>query len=95
MRIVVTGAAGFLGSHLVDRLLREGSEVIGIDNFITGRTDNIAHLVGNKNFSFIEHDVTDYIYIKGDVDWVFHFACPASPVDYLKYPIKTLKVGSL
>ncbi len=95
MRIVVTGAAGFLGSHLVDKLLDEGHEVVGMDNLVTGNIDNIAHLANNNKFLFIEHDVTEYIYVKGDVDWVLHFACPASPIDYLKLPIKTLKVGSL
>jgi dTDP-glucose 4,6-dehydratase len=95
MRIVITGAAGFLGSHLCDRLLEEGHAVIGMDNLCTGNIDNISHLADNKNFSFIEHDVTEYIFIKGPVDWVLHFACPASPIDYLKMPIKTLKVGSL
>jgi dTDP-glucose 4,6-dehydratase len=91
----VTGAAGFLGSHLVEKLISEGHDVIGIDNLITGNVDNIAHLAGNKQFKFIEHDVTEYIYIPGNIDWVLHFACPASPIDYLKLPIKTLKVGSL
>ncbi len=95
LRIVVTGAAGFLGSHLVDRLLAEGNEIIGIDNLITGNIDNIAHLSGNKNFKFIEHDVTNYIFLPGKIDWVLHFACPASPIDYLQLPIETLKVGSL
>ncbi len=95
MKIVVTGASGFLGSHLVDKLLDEGHEVTGIDNLITGNTDNITHLAGNKKFKFIDHDVTEYIFIPGKIDWVLHFACPASPIDYLKLPIKTLKVGSL
>lgn len=92
---VVTGGAGFLGSHLCDRLLLEGLKVICIDNLITGNTDNIAHLSGNENFSFIKHDVTNYIFIPGKVDFILHFASPASPVDYLQLPIQTLKVGSL
>ena len=95
MRVLVTGGAGFLGSHLCDRLLGEGHEVIAMDNLITGTTDNIAHLAGNPHFKFIEHDVTNYIYIKGDLDAILHFASPASPVDYLELPIQTLKVGSL
>lgn len=95
MRILVTGGAGFLGSHLCERLLAEGHEVIAMDNLITGTTDNIAHLVGNKQFSFIHHNVTNYIYLKGDLDAILHFASPASPVDYLELPIQTLKVGSL
>lgn len=95
MRILVTGGAGFLGSHLVDRLLQEGHEVIAMDNLITGSTDNIAHLAGNRRFLFIHHDVTNYIYIKGPLDAILHFASPASPVDYLELPIQTLKVGSL
>jgi dTDP-glucose 4,6-dehydratase len=95
MRILVTGGAGFLGSHLVERLLAEGHDVIAMDNLITGTTDNIAHLAGNKHFSFIRHDVTNYIYIKGPLDAILHFASPASPVDYLELPIQTLKVGSL
>jgi dTDP-glucose 4,6-dehydratase len=95
MRILVTGGAGFLGSHLVDRLLVEGHEVIAMDNLITGSTDNIAHLAGNPRFSYIRHDVTNYIYIKGHLDAILHFASPASPVDYLELPIQTLKVGSL
>ena len=95
MRIVVTGAAGFLGSHLVDRLLLEGNKVIGIDNLITGNIDNISHLSGNENFQFIHHNVTNYIFLPGKIDWVLHFACPASPIDYLQLPIETLKVGSL
>lgn len=95
MRILVTGGAGFLGSHLCDRLLKEGHEVIAMDNLITGSTDNIAHLAGRKDFTFIEHNVTNYIYLKGDLDAILHFASPASPVDYLELPIQTLKVGSL
>ncbi len=95
MRILVTGGAGFLGSHLVDRLLAEGHDVIAMDNLITGSTDNIAHLAGNRRFSFIHHDVTNYIYIQGHLDAILHFASPASPVDYLELPIQTLKVGSL
>jgi dTDP-glucose 4,6-dehydratase len=92
---VVTGGAGFLGSHLCDRLLAEGCKVIAIDNLITGSTANIAHLSGNQQFKFIQHDVTEYIFIDGPVDYVLHFASPASPIDYLKLPIQTLKVGSL
>ena len=92
---VVTGGAGFLGSHLCDRLLAEGHSVICIDNLITGDTANIAHLLGNTRFSFFHHDVTEYIFLDGSVDYVFHFASPASPIDYLKLPIQTLKVGSL
>lgn len=94
-KILVTGGAGFLGSHLCDRLIAEGDEVICMDNLITGSTDNIAHLIGNNNFKFIHHDVTEYIYIEGKLDFIFHFASPASPIDYLKLPIQTLKVGSL
>ncbi len=92
---VVTGAAGFLGSHLVDLLLARGHKVIGIDNFITGTVDNIAHLAGNPSFRFIEQDVTEYLFLDGPVKYVWHFASPASPVDYLNFPIQTLKVGSL
>ncbi len=92
---VITGGAGFLGSHLCDRFIAEGHRVIAIDNFITGSPDNIAHLIGNPNFQFIQHDVTNYIYVEGRVDNVLHFASPASPIDYLKIPIQTLKVGSL
>ncbi len=94
-RVLITGGAGFLGSHLCDRFLAEGDEVICIDNFITGSPDNIAHLFGNKKFTFIQHDVTNYIYVEGKVDYILHFASPASPIDYLKLPIQTLKVGSL
>jgi dTDP-glucose 4,6-dehydratase len=95
MRILITGGAGFLGSHLVDRFMAEGHEVIAVDNLITGSPDNIAHLMGNPRFSFIQHDVTNYIYVEGKLDGVLHFASPASPVDYLELPIPTLKVGSL
>ncbi len=92
---VVTGAAGFLGSHLTDLLLARGHRVIGIDNFITGSVDNIAHLGGNRNFKFIEQDVTEFLFLDVPVNYVWHFASPASPVDYLEFPIQTLKVGSL
>jgi len=95
MRSVVTGGAGFLGSHLCDYLVEKGHEVVCIDNLITGSTDNIAHLFGNERFTFTKHDVTNYIYLHGPVDFVLHFASPASPVDYLRLPIQTLKVGSL
>src|SRR5579872_4838690 len=92
---VVTGAAGFLGSHLTDLLLSRGHKVIGIDNFVTGSVDNIAHLGGNPNFKFIQQDVTEFIFLDVPVNYVWHFASPASPVDYLELPIQTLKVGSL
>jgi dTDP-glucose 4,6-dehydratase len=92
---IVTGGAGFLGSHLCDRLLAEGHRVIALDNLLTGSTDNIAHLAGEPRFTFIKHNVTQYIYLPGPVDYIFHFASPASPIDYLELPIQTLKVGSL
>jgi len=92
---LVTGGAGFLGSHLCDKLLSEGLKVICMDNLITGSTNNIAHLAGNDNFIFVKQDVTNYIFLPGKIDYVFHFASPASPIDYLKLPIQTLKVGSL
>ena len=95
MTSVVTGAAGFLGSHLSDRLLQEGHRVIGIDNLLTGSVANIEHLAHNDRFRFIKQDVTEYIYLPGAVDFVFHFASPASPIDYLELPIQTLKVGAL
>lgn len=95
MRILITGGAGFLGSHLCDRMLAEGHDVIAMDNLVTGSTDNIAHLAGNPHFQFIHHNVTDYIYLKGELNAILHFASPASPVDYLELPIQTLKVGSL
>lgn len=94
-RTLVTGGAGFLGSHLADRLLAEGHEVVCMDNLITGDMDNIAHLFGNKHFHFINYDVTEFVYVPGKVDNILHFASPASPIDYLEYPIQTLKVGSL
>src|SRR6266513_3913534 len=92
---VVTGGAGFLGSHLVDLLLSRGHRVIAIDNLVTGSVDNIAHLAGNPDFRFVCQDVTEFIYLSGPVDFVWHFASPASPVDYAELPIQTLKVGSL
>src|SRR5213083_2878990 len=93
---VVTGGAGFLGSHLIDRLLAEGHRVIAIDNLITGNTANIGHLAGNENFHFIKHNVSNFIFLPDEkLDYVFHFASPASPIDYLELPIPTLKVGAL
>src|SRR3989339_952192 len=95
MRMVITGGAGFIGSHLCDYLIEKGHEVICIDNLLTGKEDNICHLIGNGKFRFIKHNVSDYIYVDGNVDCVLHFASPASPFDYLEFPIQTLKVGSL
>jgi len=95
MRILITGGGGFLGSHMCDRLIAEGHFVTCMDNLITGNMDNIAHLFGNSNFRFIKHDVTEYIYVEGELDFILHFASPASPIDYLQLPIQTLKVGSL
>jgi dTDP-glucose 4,6-dehydratase len=94
-RIVVTGGAGFLGSHICESLVARGDEVVAIDSLLTGSVDNIAHLFGHKGFVFVEHDVTNFVHVSGPVDAVMHFASPASPVDYLEHPIKTLKVGSL
>ncbi len=95
MRVVVTGAAGFLGSNLTDRLIRDGHSVVGVDNVITGNMANLEHLEGNAAFTYMRHDVSTYIDIEGEVDAVLHFASPASPIDYLELPIQTLKVGSL
>jgi dTDP-glucose 4,6-dehydratase len=93
--ILITGAAGFLGSHLCDRFISEGFSVIAMDNFITGDQKNIKHLFGHSNFTFVEHDVTEFINVQGHLDYILHFASPASPIDYLKIPIQTIKVGSL
>jgi len=93
--VLISGAAGFLGSHLCDRFINEKFKVIGIDNLITGNIKNISHLFENPNFKFIEHDITNFVHIEEDVDYILHFASPASPIDYLKIPIQTLKVGSL
>jgi dTDP-glucose 4,6-dehydratase len=95
MRILITGAAGFLGSHLCDRFVAEGHDVVGMDNFLTGSADNVAHLIGHERFRLVEHDVTNFMYVDGKLDGVLHFASPASPIDYLEFPIQTLKVGSL
>jgi len=95
IRSLVTGGAGFLGSHLCDKLLAEGHDVVCLDNLSTGDVANIAHLKGNPHFSFVHYDVTNYLFVEGTIDFIFHFASPASPIDYLKLPIQTLKVGSL
>ena len=94
-RILITGAAGFLGSHLCDRFIAEGYFVIGMDNLITGDMENIAHLMPDQNFEFYHHDVTKFVHVPGTLDYILHFASPASPIDYLQMPIQTLKVGSL
>jgi len=94
-KILITGAAGFLGSHLADRMIKEGMHVIGMDNLITGDLANIEHLFKNENFSFYHHDVSKFVHVPGNLDYILHFASPASPIDYLKMPIQTLKVGSL
>ncbi len=95
MRVLITGGAGFLGSHLTDRFLADGHEVVGLDNFITGHPDNIAHLASNQKYEFVQHNISTYTYVKGKLDGVLHFASPASPIDYLELPIPTLKVGAL
>lgn len=94
-RILITGGAGFLGSHLSDLFIEEGHDVVCVDNLITGSRDNIAHLFGNPRFKFIRYDVTEYLYVAGPIDFLLHFASPASPIDYLELPIQTLKVGAL
>lgn len=93
--VLITGAAGFLGSHLSDRFLKEGIRVIGMDNLLTGSMDNIAHLMPREDFTFYHHDVSKFVHVPGQLDYILHFASPASPIDYLKMPIQTLKVGSL
>ncbi|HEU4642853.1 MAG TPA: UDP-glucuronic acid decarboxylase family protein [Gemmatimonadaceae bacterium] len=95
MRVLITGAAGFLGSHLCDRFLADGHRVVGLDNFVTGHPDNIAHLIGSERFEFVRHNISTYTYVAGPLDGVLHFASPASPIDYLELPIPTLKVGAL
>lgn len=94
-KVLITGAAGFLGSHLCDRMIEEGFHVIGMDNLLTGTLDNIEHLFPLENFEFFHHDVTKFVHVPGELDYILHFASPASPIDYLKMPIQTLKVGSL
>lgn len=95
MRVLITGGAGFIGSHLSERFLAEGHDVIAMDSLLTGNADNIAHLMGHERFQFVKHDITNYIYLAGSLDAILHFASPASPIDYLELPIQTLKVGAL
>lgn len=95
MRVLITGGAGFIGSHLCEHFLERGHDVICMDNLLTGNVENIAHLFGNKGFEFIKHDVTQYVFVNGPLDCILHFASPASPIDYMEYPIQTLKVGAL
>src|SRR5690554_5874925 len=94
-RVLITGAAGFLGSHLCERLIAEGYRVVGMDNLVTGDLVNIEHLFGLERFEFLNHDVSQYVHVPGDLDYILHFASPASPVDYLRMPIQTLKASSL
>ena len=94
-RVLITGGAGFLGSHLCDRFIKEGYKVVAMDDLITGDLRKIEHLVKHENFEFYHHDVSKFIHVPGDLDYILHFASPASPIDYLKIPIQTLKVGSL
>ena len=94
-RILITGGAGFLGSHLSDRFIKEGYEVIAMDNLVTGSMRNIAHLMPLQQFTFHHHDISNYIHVTGELDYILHFASPASPIEYLKMPIQTLKVGAL
>jgi len=94
-RVLITGAAGFLGSHLCDRFIKEGYYVIGMDNLLTGNIENIQHLFPLQEFEFHHHDITKYVHIPGDLDYILHFASPASPIEYLKMPIQTMKVGAL
>ena len=94
-RVLITGAAGFLGSHLCDRFIAEGMEVLAMDNLITGNMENLEHLIGHPQFTFYNNDVSNFVHVPGELDYILHFASPASPIDYLKIPIQTLKVSSL